>query len=274
MTGLGASDVGAGHEPARRWTFNTFLIVAGLVVLVLALLIASGFTPASFALVGPFLIPSIVLTGVHLWRPRSWTYLAAGIANLYLFILYLPFIVAGFANPAVWTEYIPSFLVIPVLTWNLSAGVSGFLQARKGRPQPGLAAGLRSPHGLFVLATAALCLGAGTSSAIAYNRATSNPSSGGFDFAAEAWANVTTENFAFHPAQFTVQANRITQIILTNKDAVRHTFTYTLSATTYDHEILPSSTTSFLVLFHSTGTVSYWCIPHQSMGMTDTITVG
>jgi len=219
------NEAGSAQEPEKPWTFNTFMLVVGLVTLLLALLVAFGFSPAAFVIAGPFLIPAVVLTGLHLKRPRSWTYLAAGIANAYLFVLYLPFIVAGFSNPAIWTGFISSFLAIPVLTWNLSAGVLGFLQMRKGRPQLGVADGLRSTQGFFVIAIAALCLGAGITSGIAYNRAASNPQGGGFDFAPKAWANITTENTAFNPGQFTVRVNTITQITVTNKDSMLHTFT-------------------------------------------------
>ena len=267
------NEAGSAKGSGRRWTFNTFMIVVGFVTLVFALLVAFGFSPAAFVVAGPFLIPSIVLTGLHLRRPRSWTYLAAGIANAYLFVLYLPFIVAGFANPAIWTGFISSFLAIPVLTWNLSAGVLGFLHVRKGLPELGVADGLRSPQGLFVIAVAALCLGAGIASGIAYNRAASNPQGGGFDFAPEAWVNLTTENTAFSPAQITVRVNTITQISVTNKDTMLHTFTYTSNGTTYSHDLLPSATTSFLVLFHWTGPIQFWCVPHRDLGMVGTITV-
>ena len=58
-----------------------------------------------------------------------------------------------------------------------------------------------------------------------------------------------------------------------NKDSTLHTFTYDLGGQTYSHDLLPGTTTKFLVFFDAAGSVPFWCIPHRAMGMTGTITV-
>jgi len=48
---------------------------------------------------------------------------------------------------------------------------------------------------------------------------------------------------------------------------INATVAYTNGATTYSHNLLPSSTTKFQMLISAPGTVHFWCIPHQSGGM-------
>jgi len=70
-----------------------------------------------------------------------------------------------------------------------------------------------------------------------------------------------------------VPVRTVVAIVVTNKDPAFHTFTYQLTGQTYNHELLPGTTTKFLVFFDTAVSIPYWCIPHQAMGMTGTITV-
>jgi len=264
-------------EMARKargpWTFNRLLLTMAFFDLVLALLVSGGFSPAAFLVYGAFLIPGLVFIALLTWRPNPWIYLATGIAVSYLFILFLPFIIGGLANPASPYEFSGDVLGLVAVFWALPAGVLGFLQGRRGTAQLDARSGWRTRQGLYALGVASVAVGAILASAIAYNHAAGTQTGGGFDFQPSVTVNVTAQNFAFNPATFAVSVQTITAIAVTNRDGVLHTFTYELNGQTYSHDLLPGTTTKFLVFFDVPGSVPFWCIPHRSMGMTGTITV-
>src|SRR2546430_16413843 len=59
---------------------------------------------------------------------------------------------------------------------------------------------------------------------IGYNHAVGPQAGGGFDFQVGATVNVTAQNFAFDPSTFTVSNHTFTATVVTNRDAVLHTF--------------------------------------------------
>ena len=264
-------------EMARKargpWTFNRLLLTMAFFDLVLALLVSGGFSPAAFLVYGAFLIPGLVFIALLTWRPNPWFYLATGIAVSYLFILFLPFIIGGLANPASPYEFSGDVLGLVAVFWALPAGVLGFLQGRRGTAQLDARSGWRTRQGLYALGVASVAVGAILASAIAYNHAAGTQTGGGFDFQPSVTVNVTAQNFAFNPATFAVSVQTITAIAVTNRDGVLHTFTYELNGQTYSHDLLPGTTTKFLVFFDVAGSIPFWCIPHRSMGMTGTMTV-
>ena len=225
------------------WTFNRLLLTIAFFDLVLALLVSGGFSPAAFLLYGAFLIPGLV------------------------------FIIGGLANPASPYEFSGDVLGLVAVFWALPAGVLGFLQGRRRTAQLDARSGWRTRQGLYALGVAFVAIGAILTSAIAYNHAAGTQAGGGFDFQVGATVNVTAQNFAFDPSTFTVSNHTFTAIVVTNRDAVLHTFTYDFNGQTYTHDFLPGTTTKFLVFFAVSGSIPFWCIPHRSMGMTGTITV-
>jgi plastocyanin len=239
----------------------------------LALLVAGGFSPAAFTSFGPFLIPALVFIALLTWRPNPWFYLATGIAVSYLFIVFLPFIIGGLTNPASPYEFSGDVLGLVAVFWALPAGVLGFWVGRKGTPQVDARSGWRTRQGLYALGVAFVAIGAIMASAIAYSHAVGTQAGSGFDFQVSATVNLTTQNFLFDPSTFTVSAHTITAIVVTNGDAVLHTFTYEFQGQTYTHDLLPGTTTKFLVFFAVSGSIPFWCIPHRSMGMTGLMTV-
>lgn len=221
---------------------------------------------------GPFLIPAVVFVGILLRRPRPWVHLAAGIAISYIFIIFLPFVLPALANPADPYQYSGTVLGLLSVAWSLPAGVLAFLQLRKGKPQLSVRDGWHSWQGVYSVGVALLAIGASLTSVAAYNYFAAR-SGGAFDFQPQATVTVTEQNFAFSPANFTVARQTLTEIIAVNKDPALHTFTYVVGGTQYSHDLLPGTTTRFLVFFDSAGPISFWCIPHRAMGMTGTITV-
>src|SRR5207245_1531973 len=264
-------------EMARKargsWTFNRLLLTMAFFDLVLALLVSGGFSPAAFLLYGAFLIPALVFIALLTWRPNPWFYLATGIAVSYLFLVFLPFIIGGLANPTSPYEFSGDVLGLVAVFWALPAGVLGFLQGRRGTAQLDARSGWRTRQGLYAVGVAFVAIGAILTSAIAYNHAAGTQTGGGFDFQPSATVNVTAQDFVFNPATFAVSVQTITAVAVTNRDGVLHTFTYELNGQTYSHDLLPGTTAKFLVFFDVAGSIPFWCIPHRSMGMTGTITV-
>src|SRR5881398_1058975 len=247
-----------GRKVRQPWTFNRLLLTIALFELILSLLVAGGFSPAIFLFVGPFLLPGIVFTALLIWRPNQWFYLAAGISISYLFFLFLPFILGGLSNPASPYEFAGYTIGLVSLFWALPIGVIGFLWARKRVPMADVRSGWRTRQGIYALAVAFIAVGAIITSALAYEHASAT-AGGGVDFQPS--------------ATVTVPVRTVTAIVVTNKDAAIHTFTYEVNGQTYNHELLPGTTTKFVVFFDATGSIPFWCIPHRPMGMTGTLTV-
>jgi len=266
-----SDDAGTGRGPSTAWTFNRLLLVLAFLVVPIALFVAGGFSVLLFVFVGPYLIPSVLFTVLLVWKPRPWLYLVTGIAISYLFILFLPFILPDLVNPANAYAFSGDVLGLMAVFWALPAGVLGFLRGRKGKPEPDARAGWRTREGLYAIAVASIAVGAILASALAYTHATGLPSGGGFDFEPSQTVSVTAQDFLFHPASFNVSVRTVVAIVVVNKDSALHTFTYEVGGRTYSHELLPGTSTRFLVFFDAVGSVPYWCIPHRSTGMTGTI---
>ncbi len=227
-----ATESESGKKPRAPWTFNRLLLTMAFFDLVLALLVAAGLSPAAFLFYSVFLIPALVFLALLTWRPNPWLYLATGIAVSYLFILFLPFIIGGLANPASPYEFSGDILGLVAVFWGLPAGVLGFLQARRGTPQIEARSGWRTRQGLYAVGVAFVAIGAILTSAIAYSHAAGTQTGGGFDFQPSATVNVTAQNLMFNPSTFAVSVQTITAIVVTNRDGVLHTFTYELNGQT------------------------------------------
>jgi plastocyanin len=262
-----------GKKARTPWTFNQILLVLAFANLLIALFVLGGFSAAVFVFAAAFLIPSVVCTALVLWRPNQWFYLAAGIASGYLFILFILFVIPGLSNPANVFDFAGNILGLVSLLWALPAGVIGFWRTRKKLPLPDVRQGWRTPQGIFALAVVFVAIGAILTSAIAYGRAVNTPTGGGFDFEPNMTVNVTTQNTQFIPSTISVPVRIVTEIIVTNKDSARHTFTYNLNGARYSHDLLPLATTKFLVYFTAAASIHFWCIPHEASGMMGTINV-
>jgi plastocyanin len=160
----------------------------------------------------------------------------------------------------------------------LPAGVWVF-RHRKGPPGSVSARdGLRTRYGIFTVLVSGILLGAGIAAEAAYLGATSSGASSGADLTPQANVTVAAENFFFVPATLTIPSDRLVEVTVINKDNARHTFTYTVykgraDERTYNHELLPLTTTKFTMLVLAPGSVHFWCIPHEAMGMVGDFTV-
>jgi len=270
---MSASESVPRKKSRTPWTFNRLLLVLAFADLVIALFVVGGLSAAVFVFAGLLLIPAIVCTALLIWRPNQWFYLAAGIASGYLFIIFLPFVITGLANPANVYEFSGNSLGLVSLFWALPAGVIGFWRTRKKQPLPDARSGWRTPQGIYALAVVFIAVGAILTSAIAYGHAVGMPTGGGFDFEPSVTVNVTTESFLFVPSNISVPVRVLAAIVVTNKDGALHTFTYDLDGKRYSHDLLPLATTKFLVYFTTAASIRFWCIPHEASGMTGRMTV-
>jgi plastocyanin len=252
------------------------LVISGFVAMALAVVILDGGDPS---LVGPSLIlllPGIVLTGLLLWKPRPGFYLLAGVANSLLAITAIPSGLFGaLANPLTGPVYEAVVLATLSLLLALPAGILGFLRGQAGRPPEPLAEAIRSLQGFAVIAVVALGLGAMAAGSLAYQNLTAIPPNPGPAYDIPRFANVSmlAADARFSPASFNITASVVTRITILNEDATPHTFTYTNNGTAYSHDLAPSSTVRFFVLFSAPGAVPFRSTLMEDAGMNGTMMI-
>lgn len=86
---------------------------------------------------------------------------------------------------------------------------------------------------------------------------------GGYDFTPTESVSIVTEEFEFVPKDFSIKAGVITEIMVENRDAAFHTFTYELDGKTYNHDLVGGKTATFLVRVDGPQTIKFWCEPHK-----------
>lgn len=273
-----AASASASAAP-KTWTLNRFLILTGPVPMWMAVAIFGNFQPEAFlGEEAVLLIPGLLAILLIVFFPRPWAHLVAGILGSLHPLLVL--FVFGTAEGLVVRTSEPGgfalgLLPLMSLLMALPAGIMGFVQGRKRRPQIRLRGGWGTRQGIFTLLVSGLSVG--TFAATAMSPAI--PSAAGFDFGAGETVTVTQEGFEFLPATLTVAKSNITQITVENKDGAYHTFTYVRDGQTYNHPTPAGTTTSFLVKFDAAGAYQFWCEPHSSgtpgskTGMVGTLTV-
>jgi plastocyanin len=269
----------SGTESAEKsggilaWPFSKFLIAGAFGAELVAISLFVGPSPANATFVIPFLGPVVILCALALWKGRPWMFLGAGISLAIFPMLVLAFSIDSFVVPQLGIVFAAGMFLLIALVVGLPTGIWVFAHRKSSTPPMTAREGLKTRYGVFNILAVGILLGAALAGEAAYINATSGgATNGGSDLQAEAWVNVTTENFLFVPANLTIPVGKIVEITVTNKDSALHTFTYkvdagTASEKTYSHNLLPSSTTKFSMLISAAGTVHFWCIPHEAMGM-------
>jgi hypothetical protein len=254
------------------WTLESFLVFAGFVASVLSILALAS---TNISLLGPallLLVPGGIFTGVLLWKPFPWTYLAAGFANSLVGFLAIPFGLVGvLLNPLLGARYSGYVLAALALLLAFPAGVSGFRQLRGRVPPRPLREGIRTLHGFVAIALVALSVGALMAGFFAIG---SIPTGEAIDFEPGDEISLQTVGGRFEPPTFDVTIGVVTRITVLNEDPSPHTFTYTVNGTTYSHGVPGrGGVARFLVLFTQTGTIPFWSTTPGDEDMTGTITV-
>ncbi len=255
------------------WPFARLLIAGAFAAELVAITLFVAPSPANATFVVPFLGPVVVLCALALWKGRRWMFLGAGITLAIFPMLVLAFSVDSFVVPQLGIVFAAGMFLLMALFIGLPTGIWVFVYRKSGTPPMTAREGLKTRYGLFNILVVGILLGAALAGEAAYINATSGgATNGGSDLEAEAWVNITTENFLFVPTNVSIPAGKIVEVTVTNKDSALHTFTYkvgagTASEKTYTHNLLPSSTTKFSLLISTAATVHFWCIPHEAMGM-------
>jgi plastocyanin len=281
--------VRAQPPPAAGWNLQKLLLVAAFLIEFGAatlhhkgdVVAAFGFGAGPTGGEGVFLTPPLIFVALLLFYDRAWVYLVAGItvSLLPLFILIVvQFVFEGkflFNDLSQGIDFSTLYMLLWAICLGLPAGIIGFNRRRKGRS---MRSTLRSKQAITAMVISGFCLAMAFTGSFAAQAAAAGSQSGGFDFPVKSMVNVTTQDLAFVPKALNVPGGEMTQIVVTNKDATTHTFTYVNGGTEYSHDLLGGSTTKFLVKFDAPGTIKFRCKPHSSgyddpNGMTGTIHV-
>lgn len=250
----------------RGWNFDRTVIVAAFSAFLATGIVVGILMEALLFTFLIFLLPPLVLTLFLIWKGRARSYLAAGIGLLYPIVLL--YILLGGAyetlqNPQRGTEFITLIAVTAAAAIGFPLGVMAYRKRKRGEPLPGFRSGLSSLRGMYVLAVLFTAVGAMVTGSLAFSAVSEAGFGGGYDFQPDVSVTIRAANFQFVPDQVSVQAGVITEIVVINEDSSFHTFTYELNGKLYDHELNAGTTTSFLVLLPSAGTVHFWCVPHS-----------
>jgi plastocyanin len=263
----------AGPRKVVDWPFSRVLIAAALAAEVIALTLFVGPSPSNATFVVPFLLPIVLLCGLALWKGRPWMYLGAGMSLAIFPVLVLAYSVDSFMVPQLGLVFAAGMFLLMALFIGLPTGIWVFVHRKATAPPMNARDGLRTRYGLLTVAVSGMLLGAALAGEAAHFNATSGgAASSGSDLTAQAWVNITAQNFLFVPSSVSIPAGQVVEITVENRDNTLHTFTYTVYKgtpveKTYSHNLLPSSTTKFTMLISTPGVVHFWCVPHMSMGM-------
>jgi plastocyanin len=88
-------------------------------------------------------------------------------------------------------------------------------------------------------------------------------SQGALDFDAPSSLTVLAKRTLFAPSMFDVPVGTPMEIRVVNEDALYHTFTYREGSALMSRDILPLSTSRFIVTVDDAGPLEFWCVPHE-----------
>lgn len=248
-----------------RWSFDRVSILGALGAEILAVAFVTGMEPAALTAHPALylLLPAAALAGLLVARPTRTLTLVAGLAVAAV-PLQAFFVVTSTAgevalDPRAPPEFVGMLLMAGAFVLAFPAALHGFSSREAG---VGLIAGLRTDRGAVLLLGFALLVGASVTSLVTWDRAAAEATRGVYDVPPEATVLLRTDGLSFSPAVVQVQAGVITEIVIENRDLVFHTLSYA-----DDEEVridlLPGTTTRFLVLFEAPGAIPFWCEPHS-----------
>lgn len=276
----GAPPSGGAEAPGERgdsggggllgWPYSKALMAGALVTHMLSIVLLSGLSLANMIFALPIAAPALILSALAITKGKPGYYLGAAITLLLLPLLFLAYSPQYLAVPQFGPLFAGAVLALLSIVLGLPSGLWVW-RHRAGDPPPlSLRDGLRTRGGVVTVLVAGLCLGAATAGQAAWLNA---PSSVGADFEPTVQVTITEENYLFVPDEVSFPAGELVEITLDNKDPDYHTFTYTVAGKTYNHDLLPSTTSKILVLIADPGDYDFWCIPHTDFGMHGTFHV-
>lgn len=196
--------------------------------------------------------PALALGAALAWRASRVTLAATALALLPAPLVFAAGQSRVAANPLASHEFIAGTLMLLALALGLPAGLAGSVRAaQRLRPTPA-----------YALMACALALGASLTSGLAATHVREGHLGGAFDFTPDATLHVLVWDFAFHEDALPVRLGALTEVVVANHDTVLHTFSYENAGRTWSHDLVPESTTRFLVRFDAPGEYAVWCDQH------------
>lgn len=241
----------------RRWTLARQALIASLV---LPPLVVVGFygTPILQVIeVVAFLGVLLALAAANVWSANRWLMLASGIATAAFTALNLPFIYPELARPDHYPSYFVGWFAVLTGGIGLTAGIAGFVDARRhrfGAPRWG---GLGAAALLVAVGFAGGTLAAGLSM-----RYAPVAGAGTVALVPDSTVAVAIEEFTFPADPITVASGEIVRIAVTNHDSELHTFT--VDGLAIDADVGPGKTVDVWLQADTPGTYELYCKPHSS----------
>lgn len=247
---------------ALPWNVDRVLLLASVAATFLSMILFTGGDPGmvmQFAPAFPGMIAGLLLV----FLAPAWLYLVAGIllALLPLMVLFVFGAVAGLGQPANGGEYQALLLLVLAGALGLTAGITGFLQTRRGTNKP-VRETLRTPHGLTLVLAAVLVAGMFVTSGLASAQLRSAVSTS-TNIVPDETVTLVTKDFAFAPAEVKVPAGKIVALVVKNEDPAAHTFTYDAGDDAIDALVPGNGQTTILLRFDAPQTIPFWCAPHS-----------
>ena len=252
--------------------FLDMVLVDAALLLIVAMVVFSGGNPAGLLLYLPIALPGIIGAFLAMRNHKPWAYLLTTIGLLLMPLLLMAYQPQSAVDPARGPEFVATLLLLLSAALGVPAAIAGYRRAKKGAAQLSARDGLRTRWGIASVLVTGLMFGAMLAGIGAWANATAHAGSSS-DLTPEATVSLAAENFLFSPPTIQVPLGQLVEVTVVNKDPAYHTFTYTTGGKTYSHDLLPSSTTKFMVFFTTAGDIRYWCIPHEAMGMVGTMQV-
>ena len=206
------------------------LTLGVLAVLMILIVVPIEGNPGSLAFSIPVLLILLFIAAL-VWKYEGWLLLVAAVAGVLGLVNEVPFLEYGISNPHSFFDFIPGVLSITGSLIALGAGVTGYIQTRRGEPRTTttgteLGASLGIAVVLVVLVVFSII-------ATASQRATVSA-----EDRQDALA-IDMENFQFKPISITLRAGTAFNAVIENHDILVDTFT--IDDLDIDYEVGPDS---------------------------------
>ena len=251
----------SGPQPfySRVSALGLLLFVAGGALSIVGSLLSGDVgTPIFIAL---FLVIGLVVAALT-YRFGTWASIVAAVFGGLLLILLAPFAPTALGHPQSFFDFSATLLMVVGLLMALAGAVAAIVQRRAARPRSG-ANGFDRAMLLAVFGLVGLLLLFSAAMSVA----------GRTTVAAEAKAGATAVEMRgtqFAPQRLEARPGETLKLVVTNRDAVAHTFT--ARELGIDATVLPGSERLIELRAPASGSYTYFCVPHE-YGMRGTLEI-
>lgn len=241
----------------RAWTLARQALVASLVLPPLVIFGFYGTPILQVIEVVVFLGILLALAAANVWSANRWLMLTSGIVTAAFTALNLPFIYPELARPDHYPTYFVGWLAVITGGVGLTAGIAGFVDARRhrfGAPRWG---GLGAAALLVSVGFAG-----GTMVAAFAMRYAPVSGAGTVAITPDATVSVAIAELRFPADPITVASGEIVRLAITNHDNELHTFT--VDGLAIDADVGPGKTVDVYLQADAPGTYQLYCKPHST----------